>query len=89
MPYKIRKVRGENLYYVYNPETKIRYSYEPLPKNTAMEQLRALYMKSGEEYKEKVFNPSKRRYPKGSEEAREAMLKARMSKKNYTKEEEK
>ena len=84
MPYKIRKVRGEDLYIVSNSDTKKRISYEPLTKEIAMKQMKALYLKEGIDYQEKKFDSSKLRYPKGSQEAKDAMAKARNNKKNFT-----
>jgi len=84
MPYKIRKVRNQDLYVVYNSATKKRMSYEPLTKDIAMKQLKALYLKEGIDYQEKKFMSNKMRYPKGSQQARDAMAKARQNKKNFT-----
>lgn len=81
MPFKLRKVRNEPLYRVYNTDTKRSMSYAPLDKETATKQLIALHLKYGEEYKEKIFKAGMRRYPKGSQEAKDAMSKARKNKK--------
>lgn len=43
MPYKLRKSRGKDLYWVVNKETGKKYSHEPLPKERAEAQMRALY----------------------------------------------
>jgi len=43
MPYKLRKAPKRDLYWVVNTETKEKYSKEPLPKEDAAAQMRALY----------------------------------------------
>ncbi len=43
MPYKLRKARGKEAYYVVNTETGKKHSKSPLPKETAKAQMRALY----------------------------------------------
>jgi hypothetical protein len=43
MPYKLRKSRGQDLYWVVNKDTGKKYSNEPLPKEKAQAQMRALY----------------------------------------------
>ena len=43
MPYKLKKVRGSDLYYVINTETGHRHSMEPMTKKMANRQLRAIY----------------------------------------------
>lgn len=45
MPYKLVKVTGG--YYVENKNTGKRYSQEPIPKDRAERQLRALYYAEG------------------------------------------
>jgi hypothetical protein len=80
MPYNIRKVRGKDLYYVYNPETKQRFSVEPMERKMAMKQLRALYANEGVDYDKQIKKPKvmhKRRYEPGSDRAKEIMAKAR------------
>ena len=80
MPYNIRKVRGKDLYYVYNPETKKRFSVEPMERKMAMKQLRALYANEGVDYDKQIKKPKvmhKRRYEPGSDRAKEIMAKAR------------
>jgi CMP-2-keto-3-deoxyoctulosonic acid synthetase len=81
MVFKVRKHYGTDKYYLYNTETKKRFSNEPLDKETAMAQLRALYAQEGIKLKEKRTLPSMSRMVKGSEEAKQAMLKARNAKK--------
>lgn len=81
MPYSIRKYPGNDLYYVYNKETKKKFSKEPLDKETAMAQLRALYAQEGKEFKEKKKMPSRSRMVKGSDEAKERMAAIRAAKK--------
>jgi hypothetical protein len=80
MPYKLRKVRQKDLYYVYNPETKERFSNEPMERKMAMRQLRALYANEGIDYDKQIKKPKvmhKRRYEPGSDRAKEVMAKAR------------
>ena len=77
MPYKLRKSRDRDLYWVVNAETGKKYSYEALPKETAEKQIRLLYVRLGLEYKPKEKNMSKVRYPKDSELAHEVMKKVR------------
>lgn len=79
MPYKLRKVKSKELYYVINSETKKHHSVEPLPKKFAMAQLRALYANEGIKYEDTIKKPmpSKMRFPKGSQQAKDAMAKAR------------
>jgi len=62
MPYKLRKQRGKDLYWVVNKDTGKKYSNEPLPKERAQAQMRALYshMEGGDlseaiEYGKKTF----------------------------------
>ena len=43
MPYKLRKAPRKELYWVVNTETSRRYSKEPMPKEKAQSQMRALY----------------------------------------------
>jgi len=43
MPYKLRKAPKKEAYWVVNKQTGKKYSHEPLPHETAMKQLRALY----------------------------------------------
>jgi hypothetical protein len=82
MPYGIRKVPNEDLYYVYNKETKSKFSKLPLNKETAMAQVRALYANEGMEYKEKKKIPGRSRVLAGSDEAKEKMRKVREAKLN-------
>lgn len=49
MPYKLKKVRGSDLYYVINVENGHRHSMEPLTKEMANRQLRAIYANYGKE----------------------------------------
>lgn len=79
MPWKIMKVRYKDLYYVVNKETKKRHSLEPLTKKFAMAQLRALYANEGIRYEDTLKKPmpSKMRYPKGSQKAKDIMAHAR------------
>jgi hypothetical protein len=44
MPYKLRKAPKRDLYWVVNKETGKKYSNEPLPKEKAKAQMRALYV---------------------------------------------
>lgn len=44
MPYVLSKVRGKDLYYVVNYETGKKHSKEPLEKEKAEAQMRALYV---------------------------------------------
>jgi hypothetical protein len=80
MPYFLRKKPLHELYWVVNKETGKKYSYEPLDKETAVKQMKALYTKEGLEppvIKFKYKYPQKASYKKGSEEARKALEKAR------------
>jgi hypothetical protein len=86
MPYKLRKSRGRNLYWVVNEETKRKYSKDPLPLHTAEAQIRALYREDNIEFTKKEKNKSKvlrRKLPQrtrtdpGSEKAKERMAHAR------------
>jgi hypothetical protein len=43
MPYKLRKAPKKDLYWVVNKETGKKHSKEPLPKETAVAQMKALY----------------------------------------------
>lgn len=43
MPYKLRKAPNRDLYWVVNKETGEKYSHEPIPKERAQAQMRALY----------------------------------------------
>jgi len=43
MPYKLRKAPKRDLYWVVNKETGKKYSNEPLPKERAKDQMKALY----------------------------------------------
>ena len=43
MPYKLRKAPNRDLYWVVNKETGKKHSKDPLPKETAKAQMRALY----------------------------------------------
>lgn len=49
MPYKLKKARGKDLYWVVNKESGEKYSKDPLPHAKAVAQMRALYVKMGEE----------------------------------------
>ena len=85
MPYDLRKQPLHDKYWVYNKETGKKYSYEPLDKETAMKQLRALYMAEGIEIPKirhtKKKNPKMIRNQKGSEEAKAKMASVRAGKK--------
>ena len=48
MPYKLQKVRGKELYYVVNANTKKKYSKEPMPLAKAKKQLVALHIHTKE-----------------------------------------
>jgi hypothetical protein len=43
MPYKLRKAPGRDLYWVVNKENKEKYSKDPIPKERAIAQMKALY----------------------------------------------
>ena len=43
MPFFLKKSRGKNAYWVVNKITGKKYSHEPLPHETALKQMRALY----------------------------------------------
>ena len=43
MPYRLRKAPKKDLYWVVNKDTKQKYSKEPLPKEKAQAQMKALY----------------------------------------------
>ena len=49
MPYKLRKAPKRDLYWVVNKETGKKYSNEPLPKDKAKAQMRALYAAESKE----------------------------------------
>lgn len=53
MPYKLRKAPNRDLYWVVNKETGEKYSKEPLPKERAMAQMKALYANTDNERKGK------------------------------------
>ena len=65
MPYVLRKAPNRDLYWVVNRDTKTKHSKEPLPKERAEAQRRALYaaendMKgAGETYREKFYEAYK------------------------------
>jgi len=85
MPYKLRKQPRKNLYWVVNSETSKKHSYEPLPRETAIRQMRALYINEGldpVEPKTRKVMPSRIRYEKGSDLAKERMAHARKAKKS-------
>lgn len=85
MPYKLRKQPRKNLYWVVNTETGKKHSYEALPRETAIRQLRALYVNEGldpVEPKVRKVMPSRIRYEKNSDLAKERMAHARAFKKN-------
>ena len=48
MPYKLRKAPKRDLYWVVNKETGEKYSKDPLPKERAEAQMRALYANTDE-----------------------------------------
>jgi hypothetical protein len=79
MPFRIRKVKNVNLYYVSDFKGK-RYSKEPVSKEEAENQVRALYASEGKEPPKKKTYPGRVRYPKGSELAFEMMKKCREAK---------
>jgi hypothetical protein len=49
MPYKLRKAPKKDLYWVVNKESGEKYSKDPLPKERAKAQMRALYANEGKE----------------------------------------
>ena len=49
MPYKLKKVRNKPLYYVINSINGHRHSKEPLTKELALKQLRAIYASNSED----------------------------------------
>lgn len=57
MPYKLRKAPKRDLYWVINTDTKKKHSNEPLPKDRAEAQMRALYAAEGKEGKGKTPPP--------------------------------
>ncbi len=80
MPYILRKKPLHNLYWVVNKETGKKHSYEPLDRETAIKQMRALYSIEGKEAPDmtpKKKYPQKASYKKGSEEAKKALEIAR------------
>lgn len=44
MPYKLQKARNRDLYWVVNKETKQKFSKDPIPRERAKAQMRALYL---------------------------------------------
>lgn len=84
MPYDLRKQPLHDKYWVVNKETGKKYSYEPLDKETAMKQLRALYVAEGGEVPKirhtKKKQPKRTRFEKGSQEARDKMASVRAGK---------
>jgi hypothetical protein len=96
MPYRLRKSRGRDLYFVINEITKKKYSKEPLPLATAEAQMKALYRAEGlelnkkERDKSKVLRrklPQRSRFEPGSEKAHERMEHARKHRRYNFKEE--
>ena len=90
MPYKLRKARGQNLYWVISEETGKKHSLEPLPLDVAEKQLKALYYAMGLEVKRKDLlkskalrrkNPNMSRFQPGTDEAKEWMIRAREGRK--------
>jgi len=84
MPYKVRKYRGHDLYYVWNPETGQRFSYEPMPRKQAILQMKALYANENIDYDKQILKKKKmgyQRYEPGSDRAKDIMAKARASRK--------
>jgi hypothetical protein len=90
MPYKLRKARGQNLYWVISEETGKKHSLEPLPLDVAEKQLKALYYAMGLEVKRKDLlkskalrrkNPNMSRFQPGTDEAKEWMQRAREGRK--------
>lgn len=78
MPYALRKAPNRDLYFVFNKETKKKYSREPLPKDVATAQLKALYRAEGiEEPQPKKRYPKKARAEAGTQLARDKMDYAR------------
>lgn len=47
MPYALRKAPKRELYWVVNKQTGEKYSLDPIPKERAQAQLRALYAREG------------------------------------------
>ena len=90
MPYKLRKARGQNLYWVISEETGKKHSLEPLSLDVAEKQLKALYYEMGLEVKRKDLlkskalrrkNPNMSRFQPGTDEAKEWMTRAREGRK--------
>ena len=77
MPWKLRKAPRKEEYWVVNKLTGKHYSHDPLPKETAIKQMRQLYRLDGEEPPTKKLYPNRARAPKGSDLAKEKMKKAR------------
>jgi hypothetical protein len=77
MPWKLRKAPRQEAYWVVNEITGKHYSHEPLPKETAIKQMRQLYRLDSEEPPVKKLYPNRARVVKGSDEAKEKMKKAR------------
>jgi hypothetical protein len=80
MPYRIRKAKNVDLYFVSDFKGK-KYSNDPVPKEDALKQMRALYASEGKEPPVKKTWPQRARYSKGSELAREVMKQVRDFKK--------
>jgi hypothetical protein len=96
MPYKLRKSRGKELYFVINETTKKKYSKDPLPLATAEAQMRALYRAEGLEFNKKERDrskvlrrklPQRSRFEPGSDKAHERMEHARQHRRYNFKEE--
>jgi hypothetical protein len=80
MPYRIRKAKNVDLYFVSDFKGK-KYSNDPVPKEDALKPMRALYASEGKEPPVKKTWPQRARYSKGSELAREVMKQVRDFKK--------
>lgn len=60
MPYKLRKARNQDKYFVIGTESGKAHSKEPLPKPVAEAQMRALYRAEGMEKKKSGKKPMKK-----------------------------
>jgi hypothetical protein len=54
MPFRLKKCRGKDLYWVITTDTGKKHSIEPLPKERAEAQMKALYINTMNEIKPKV-----------------------------------
>lgn len=60
MPYKLRKARNQDKFFVIGTESGKPHSKEPLPKPVAEAQMRALYRSEGLMKKKSVKKPMKK-----------------------------